>query len=87
MFVSGIASQFGSPSPCIKLYGYDFDNIVSTNIYSLDHSTKCDNKVRVSKTKEEGSLIYAEVQPEIKLKFCMCEAVYTVSALKKKQRI
>ena len=26
---------FASPSPCIKLYGYDFDNIVSTKIYSL----------------------------------------------------
>ena len=55
---------FASPSFCIKLYGYDFDNIVSTKIYSLDHSTNCDNTIRVSKTIEEGSLIYAEVQPE-----------------------
>ena len=60
-----------------------FDNIVSTKIYSLDHSTNSDKKVRVSKTIEEGSLIYAEVQPEIKLRFCMYEAAYTVSALKK----
>ena len=28
-------------------------------------------------------MIYAEVQREIKLKFCMCEAVKTVSVLKK----
>ena len=49
---------FASPSLCIKLYGYDFDNIVSTKIYSLDHSTNCDSKIRVSKTKEEGSLEY-----------------------------
>ena len=74
---------FASPSLCIKLYGYDFDNMVSTKIYSLDHSTNCDNKIRVSKTIEEGSLIYAEVQPEKKLRFCMYEAAYTVSALKK----
>ena len=62
---------FASPSPCIKLYGYDFDNILSTKIFSIDHSTNCDNKIRVSETKEEGTLLYAEVQPEIKLKFCM----------------
>ena len=74
---------FGSPSPCIKLYDCDFDNTLSTKIYSLDHSTNCDNKIRVSKTKEEGSLINAEVQPKIKLKFCMYKAVYTVSALEK----
>ena len=49
----------------------------------MDYSTNCDNKIRVSKTIEEGSLIYAEVQPEIKLRFCMYEATYTVSALKK----
>ena len=73
---------FVSPSLFIKLYGYDFDNIVSTKIYSLDHSTNCGNKIRVSKTIEEGSLIYAEVQLEIKLRFCMYEAAYTVSALK-----
>ena len=72
-----------SPSLCIKLYGFDFDNIVSTKIYSLNHSTNCDNKIRVSKTIEKGSLIYAEVQPEIKLKFRMYEAAYTVSASKK----
>ena len=58
-------------------------NIVSTKIYSLDHSTNCDNKIRVSRTIEEGSLIYAEVQPEIKLKFCMNEVTYGVSTLKK----
>ena len=74
---------FASPSFCIKLYGYDFDNIVSTKIFSLDHSINCDNKIRVSKTIEEGSLIYAEVQSEIKLRFCMYEEAYTVSALKK----
>ena len=74
---------FASPSLCIKLYGYDFDNIVSTKFFSLDHSTNCDNKIRVSKTIEEGSLIYAEVLPEIKLRFCMYEVAYTVSALKK----
>ena len=74
---------FASPSLCVKLYGYDFDNIVSTKIYSLDHSTNCDSKIRVSKTIEDGSLIYAEVQPETKLRLCMYEAAYTVSALKK----
>ena len=74
---------FVSPSTCIKLYGYDFDNIVSTKVYSLDNSTNCDNKSRMSKAKHEGSLIYAEVQPEIILKFRMYEAAYKVSALKK----
>ena len=59
---------FASPSPCIKLYGYDMDNIVSTRVYSLDHSTNCDYKILLSKAKEEGTLIYAEVQPEIKPK-------------------
>ena len=78
-----VIASFASPSLCIKLYGYDFDNIVSTKIYSLDHSTNCDNKTGVLKPIEEGSLIYAEVQPEIKLRFCMYEAAYTVSALKK----
>ena len=72
-----------SPSLCIKLYGYDFDNIVSTKIYSLVHSTNCDNEIRVSKTVEEGNLIYAEVQHEIKLRFCMYEAAYTVFSPKK----
>ena len=74
---------FASPSLRIKFYGYVLANIVSTKIYSLDHSTNCDNKIRVSKTIEEGSLIYADVQLEIKLRFCMYEAEYTVSALKK----
>ena len=74
---------FASPSLCIKLYGYDFDNIVSTKIYSLDHISNCDNKIRVSRTIEEGSLIYAGLKPEIKLRFCMYEAAYTVSSLKK----
>ena len=74
---------FVSSSLCIKLYGYDFDNSVSTKIYSLDHSTKRDNKIRVSKTIEQGSLIYADVQPEIKLRFCIYEAAYTVSVLNK----
>ena len=79
----GVSAIFSSPSPCIKLYGYDFDNIVSTKTYSLDNSTNCDNKIRESKTKEEGSLIYAEVRLGIKLKICMYEAVYTMSALQK----
>ena len=71
---------FASPSPCIKLYGYDFDNIVSTKIYSLDHSTNCDNRIRVSKTKEEGSLIYAEVQPEIKLEISrLLKSIYPLN--------
>ena len=74
---------FASPSLCFKLYGNEFDNIVSTKKYSLDHSTNCDNNIRVSKTIEEGSLIYADVQLEIKLRFCMYEAAYIVSAFKK----
>ena len=74
---------FSSPSPCIKFYGYKFDNIVSTKTYSLDNSTNCDYKIRLSKTKEEGSLIYAEVKLWIKLKICMYEAVYTVLELRK----
>ena len=81
LYLAMIAT-FASLSLCINLYGYDFDN-VSTKIYSLDHSTNCDNKIRLSKTIEEGSLIYADVQPEINLRFCMYEAAYTVSALKK----
>ena len=64
------------------LYGYNFDNIISTKIHSLDHSTNCDNKFRMSKAIEKCSLIYVEVQPEIKLKFLIYEAAYTVSALK-----
>ena len=80
-----LLANMASSSPCIKLYVYDFENIVSTKIYSLDHSANCDNKIRVSKTKEEGSLIYAEVHPEIRLKFCMYGAVYTVLALIKKR--
>ena len=76
-----LLAVFASPSLCIKLYGYGFDNIVSTKIYSLDHSTNCDSKIRVLKTIEEGSLIYDEDQPEIKLGFCMYEAAYNVSAL------
>ena len=68
---------FASQSPCIRWYGYDFDNIVAAKIYSLDDSTNCDNKVRVPKTEEESRLMYAEVQPEIKLKFCMYEAACT----------
>ena len=71
-----------TPSTCIKLYGYDFDNIVSTKIFSLDHITNCDNRNGVSKTIENSSLIYAQVQPVIKLKFCFSEAAYGVSALK-----
>ena len=59
---------FVFPSPCINLYGNDFDNIVSSKIYSLDCSTNCDKKIRVLKTKEEGSLMYVEVQPLIKTK-------------------
>ena len=74
---------FVSSSHCINLYGYDFVNIVSTKICSLDHSTYCDNTIRVLKTPEKRSLIYAEVQAEMKLKFCMYEARHTVSALKK----
>ena len=74
---------FASPSPFIKLYGCDFDNIVLSKNNSPDYNANCDNKIRVSITKEEGCLIYAEVQPEINLKFCMYEAAYTVSALKK----
>ena len=73
---------FASPSLRIKLNGYDFDNIVSTKVYSLDNSTNRDNKIRVSETIDQCSLIYAEVKPELKLKFCMYEASYTVSALK-----
>ena len=78
---------FASPSPSIKLYCYDFDNIVSTKICSLDHTANCDNKIQVSKTKEEGSLIYDGVQPEIKLKFCMYEATYTCIRQLKKSNI
>ena len=74
---------FVSPSHCIKLYGYDFDNIVSTKIYFPDHSKNCDCTIWEPKTIVKGSLIYAEVQPEIKLKFGIFEAAYTVSALKK----
>ena len=42
---------------------------------------------RIEKKNKKGSLIYAEVQPEIKQTYCMYEAAYTVSALKKQQRI
>ena len=71
---------FSSPSPCVKLYSYDFDNNVSARIFSPDHSTNCDNTIRVQKTKEKGSSKYAQVQPEINLDFCMYEAFYTMSA-------
>ena len=74
-------ATFVSPSHCIKLNGYDFDSIVSTIIYSLDYSTNGDNKIRVSKTKEEGNLLYADIQPEMKLKFFIYEPAYTASAL------
>ena len=74
---------FASPSPCIKLYNYDFDNMVSTKIYSLDQNTNCDNPIRVSKTILKGTFKFAEVQSQTKLKFCMYEGAYTVSALKK----
>ena len=57
--------------------------MVSTKIHSLDHSANCDNKIQVSETIEKSILIYAVVQSEIKPKFCMYEAAYTVSALKK----
>ena len=66
-FYLALLAIFASPSTCIKLYGYCFDNIVSTKICFPDHSTKCDYKFRVSKTIEKESLIYAEVQPEIKI--------------------
>ena len=83
VFFLALLAIFAFPSPCINLYSYHFDNIISTKIYSLDHSTNCDNKFRESKTKEEGSLIYAEVQPDKKLKFCIYEEAYKVSAPKK----
>ena len=35
---------FASPSPSIKIYGYNFDKIESAKISSLDDSTNCDNK-------------------------------------------
>ena len=60
-FYLALLAVFAFPSLCIKLYGYDFDNIVSTKIYSLDQSTNCDNKYCVSKTIEEGCLVYAEI--------------------------
>ena len=76
-------ASFASPSLCIKLHGYDFNNIFSLKIYFLGHSTKADNTIRVSKTLEEGSLYYAAIQPDIELKFCVYEAAYNVSALTK----
>ena len=45
--------------------------IVQQPITRSSSRPNCDNKIRLSKTKKEGNLIYAEVQPEIKLKFCM----------------
>ena len=45
--------------------------IVQQPITRSSSRPNCDSKIRVSKTKKEGNLIYAEVQPEIKLKFCM----------------
>ena len=73
-----LLASFASPSYSIKLNGYDFNNSVSTKIFSLDQSTNCDNKIRESETKEKGSLIYTEVQPEIKLKF----RIYNIGTLK-----
>ena len=78
-----LVAIFASPSSCIKIYGYGFDNMVSTKIHSLDHSANCDNKIQVSERIEKSILIYADVQSEIKPIFCMFEAAYTVPALKK----
>ena len=47
--------------------------------YILWITVQTDIKIRVSKTIEEGSLIFAE----IKFRVCMYEAAYTVSALEK----
>ena len=44
-FYLALLAIFASPSLCIKLYGYDFDNIVSAKTCSLDQSTKSDNKI------------------------------------------
>ena len=41
-----------------------FNNIVSTKMYSLDHSTICDNINCVSKTINEVCSKYVEAQPE-----------------------
>ena len=83
MFVSSIASHFCFSITLYQLCDYGFENILSTKTYFLDHSANYDNKIRVSETIEKGGFINAEVQPEVRLKFCMYEAAYTVSALKK----
>ena len=55
---------FASPSPCIKLHGYDFEKIVSAKIYSSDHTTNCGKKIRVSETIEKSGVIcVSEFQP------------------------
>ena len=74
---------FASPSICIKLYGYDLTISYQQEYILWITVQTVITKFEYRKTIEEGSLIYAEVQPEIKLRFCMYEAAYTVSALKK----
>ena len=44
---------FVSQSSCIKVYGCDFDNWVSTKIYSPDHSTNCHPTFWVSNEKKQ----------------------------------
>ena len=79
MFFLALLAIFASPSPCLKLYGYGFHKICF-----LDHNTNCDLETEFEYRKQQEKIFFKlEVQLEIKLKFSMYEAAFTVSALKK----
>ena len=67
----------------IKFHGYDFEQIVSTTVYSLTEETNCSRDETKPQLVKCGAVLFNANNREQKLRTCHFQASYTVSYMKK----
>ena len=79
IFVTLIYAKQGG---AVKINAYNFENILRTEIFSINAIDNCSLSDVNKALATSGALLYLEAGP-IKLKYCMFKAAYTVVAVKK----
>ena len=64
--------------------GHDFEQIVTTSVFSLsEQETGCSRESRSKKKVTKATILFHESNAEIELRFCHYQASYTIQHIKK----
>ena len=68
----------------IRTVGYDFEQIVTTSVFSLsEQEAGCSRESRTREKVTKATILFHESNEEIELRFCHYQASYTVQHIKK----